>query len=419
MYTKLVVYLFMIKKIILSAAFIIALTHISTAQTKLSTGTWRGALTTTTGKEIPFNFEVSSAGKQQVTIINSTERFKVPGVTGKGDSVFIKMPLFDSEFRLKQTAGKLSGQFIKHLGEKDVAMDFTATAATPYRFFKDAAKPKYNVTGRWSAIIGEGDGRDTTIGEFKQTGAKVTGTFLTTTGDYRFLEGTVAGDQLYLSCFDGGHAFLFTATISDDKTITEGKFYSGATGTDVWTAMRNENAKLPDAYSLAALKPGYKKLAFNFKDLNGKPVSLADTRFKNKVVIVQILGSWCPNCMDETAYLVNYYKKYHAKGVEVVGLAYERTTDFAKSQKTLSQLKNRFDIKYPLLITGYNNNKAETAKSLPMLTKVVGFPTTIIIDKSGDVKKIHTGFSGPGTGNHYTEFISEFEKLTDDLLTEK
>jgi alkyl hydroperoxide reductase subunit AhpC len=123
--------------------------------------------------------------------------------------------------------------------------------------------------------------------------------------------------------------------------------------------------------------------------------------------------------MDETAYMVNYYKKYRLKGVEVIGLAYERTTDFAKSQRTLSQLKNRFDIQYPILITGYTSNKVETAKSLPMLTKVVGFPTTIIIDKNGDVRKIHTGFSGPGTGEHYTEFISEFEKLTDDLLTEK
>jgi peroxiredoxin len=410
----------MIRKFILSAALVVALTQISTAQTKLKTGVWRGALKTANGNEIPFNFNVTNAGgKQQLAIINSTERLKVTDVTTKGDSVFIKMPLFDSDFKLKLSADQLTGQYIRHLGNRDVPMEFSATAATPYRFTKDPAKPKFNVTGRWSAIIGEGDGRDTTVGEFKQTGAKVTGTFLTTTGDYRFLEGTVAGDELYLSCFDGGHAFLFTAKITDDKTLSDGKFFSGVTGKDVWAAVRNENAKLPDAYSLTALKPGYKKLAFSFNDINGKTVSLDDARFKNKVVIVQILGSWCPNCMDETAYMVNYYKKYRSKGVEVIGLAYERTTDFAQSQRTLAQLKNRFDIQYPLLITGFTSNKIETAKSLPMLTKVVGFPTTIIIDKAGDVRKIHTGFSGPGTGVHYTEFISEFEKLTDDLLAEK
>lgn len=410
----------MIKKILLSAVLVIALTHISRAQTKLKTGVWRGVLTTASANQIPFNFDVTNAGNKQVLyVINSTERFKVPDVTTKSDSVFIKMPLFDSEFRLKQSGNTLQGHYIRHLGDRDVPMDFAATAATDWRFFKTPAKTAHNVSGRWSAVIGEGDGRDTTVGEFKQVGQKVTGTFLTTTGDYRFLEGTVSGDSLYLSCFDGGHAFLFTAKITDANTLSEGKFFAGLTGKDTWTAVRNESAKLPDAYSLSALKPGYKKLAFSFKDLNGKMVSLDDERYKGKVVIVQILGSWCPNCMDETAYMVNYYKKYQPRGVEVIGLAYERTTDFAKSQKALAQLKNRFDIKYPILITGYTSNKVETAKSLPALTKVVGFPTTIIIDKSGDVRKIHTGFSGPGTGEHYTEFISEFEKLTDDLLAEK
>ncbi|TWR28535.1 TlpA family protein disulfide reductase [Mucilaginibacter achroorhodeus] len=410
----------MIKKIFTSAAFVAALFQISVAQTKIQTGVWRGVLKTASANEIPFNFDVTTTGNsQQLYIINSTERFKVTDLKTKGDSVLIKMPLFDSEFKLVRKGKQLVGQYIKHLGEKDVPMDFVATPGQKWRFFDNPARADRNVSGRWSAIIGEGDGRDTTVGEFKQTGQKVTGTFLTTTGDYRFLEGTVNGDSLYLSCFDGGHAFLFKANITDNNTITSGQFYSGLTGKTAWTAVRNENAKLPDAYSLTALKPGYKKIDFTFKDLSGKPVSLSDARFKNKVVILQIMGSWCPNCMDETAYMVNYYKKYHSRGVEVVGLAYERTKDFAKSQKAVTQIKNRFNVQYPLLITGYTSNKEETAKSLPALTKVVGFPTTIIIDKKGNVRKIHTGFNGPGTGKHYTEFIAEFEKLTDDLLAEK
>ncbi|QXV66343.1 TlpA family protein disulfide reductase [Mucilaginibacter sp. 21P] len=410
----------MIKKIFTSAVFVAALFQISVAQTKIQTGVWRGVLKTASANEIPFNFDVTTSGNsQQLYIINSTERFKVTDVKTKGDSVLIKMPLFDSEFKLVRKGKQLVGQYIKHLGEKDVPMEFVATPGLKWRFFENPAKADKNVSGRWSAIIGEGDGRDTTVGEFTQTGQKVTGTFLTTTGDYRFLEGTVNGDSLYLSCFDGGHAFLFKANITDNNTITGGQFYSGLTGKTAWTAIRDENAKLPDAYSLTALKRGYKKIDFTFKDLSGKPVSLSDARFKNKVVILQIMGSWCPNCMDETAYMVNYYKKYHNRGVEVVGLAYERIKDFAKSQKAVTQIKNRFNVQYPLLITGYTSNKEETAKSLPALTKVVGFPTTIIIDKKGDVRKIHTGFNGPGTGKHYTEFIAEFEKLTDDLIAEK
>jgi thiol-disulfide isomerase/thioredoxin len=384
---------------------------------KLQNGIWRATLKTATGKFIPFNFEVKdSLGSPRLAIINGAEYFKVPDVKIVDDSVFIHMPLFDSEFKAKLADGVLTGHWIKHLPKKDVAMAFTAETGVDWRFFKAPLKPAFNVNGRWSAIFKSGD---TTVAEFRQQGDKLTGTFLTTTGDYRYLQGTVAGDSLYLSCFDGGHAYLFNAKINDAKTIADGKYYAGYTSVDEWSAVKNDNAKLPDAYSLTVLKPGFKKIAFTFTDLDGKKVSLSDERFKGKVVILQIMGSWCPNCMDETSYLVNFYKKYHPKGVEIIGLAYERSTDFARSKNSLEHVVSHFGIIYPILITGYTNDKKELTKSLPMLSNFLGFPTTIIIDKKGDVRKIHTGFSGPGTGNYYAEFINEFEKLNDDLLAEK
>ncbi|WP_214072909.1 TlpA disulfide reductase family protein [Mucilaginibacter sp. dw_454] len=402
----------------LSLVAVVATFSAANAQAPLKTGIWRGVTQTAAGVDIPFNFEVSNTGgKTQLAIMNGAERFKVTDIKYKGDSVFIHMPLFDSEFKLKQAESNLTGHWIKNTGTKLVAMNFTATANTSWRF-KTVEKPAADITGRWSAPFVSDGKTDLTVGEFKQVGAKVTGTFLSTTGDYRYLEGVINGTDLYLSTFDGGHDYLFTAKVSGDKII-DGKFYAGLSSIDNWSAVKDANAKLPDAYSLTALKPGYKKLAFTFKDLNGKDVSLTDKRFQNKVVIVQILGSWCPNCMDETAYLVNFYKKFQPKGVEVVGLAYERTKDFANSQRTVKQLKSRFNIPYPLLITGYTPSAGDPAKSLPMMAKVVGFPTTIIIDKKGDVRKIHTGFSGPGTGEHYQEFINEFESLITQLSTEK
>ncbi|MBS1521808.1 MAG: TlpA family protein disulfide reductase [Bacteroidetes bacterium] len=407
-------------KNLLFAFLVLLIVNTSFAQSKLKTGIWRGVLSSPSGNNLPFNFDVTDVnGKQQIAIHNGAERFKVTDIRQKGDSVFIHMPLFNSEFRLKYAGGSLNGKWVKHYGDKDAAMDFTATPGQDFRFFKSSEKPAYNITGRWSAIFVSDGKKDTTVGEFKQLGSRVTGTFLTTTGDDRFLEGTVAGNKLYLSTFDGGHAFLFTADIKDGKTIVNGKYYAGYSSLDTWTAVKDANAKLPDAYSLTYLKPGYKKIDFTFPDLTGKKVSLDEPRFKGKVVIVQMLGSWCPNCMDETAYLVNYYKKYHQKGVEIIGLAYERTTDFKKSVPTLTQLKTRFNITYPLLITGYTPGKGDPQKSLPMLADYKGFPTTIIIDKKGNVRKIHTGFSGPGTGKYYEEFTKEFEKLTDDLLAEK
>lgn len=389
--------------------------------TKFNAGIWRGALITESGAEIPFNFDVKdSLGKLSLVIMNSSERFQVDEITRNGDSIHIQMPLFDSEINGVLLDGKINGVWTKHLADKDADMKFYAQADANWRIKQETVQPTTNVSGRWSATFISGDGTDTTIavGEFVQNKTKVTGTFLTPTGDYRFLEGIVEGNQLSLSTFDGSHAFLFTVSIEGDSVMSNGKFYSGFSSIDSFTGKKNDQAKLPDAYGLMFLKNGTKKVNFSFPDLSHKMVSLDDTKFKNKVVIVQMLGSWCPNCMDETVFLTKFYDQNKARGVEVVGLAYERTRDFEKSKKNIDRLKNRFDIKYPLLITGYTNDKGDAAKSLPMLNKVIAFPTMIVIDKKGDVRKIHTGFSGPGTGNHYEEFVNEFDKLINDLLAE-
>lgn len=388
---------------------------------KLDVGTWRGALVAESGIEIPFNFEVvDSLGKPIIYILNSTERFRVDEINITGDSIFVKMPLFDSEFKGVLNDGKIEGFWIKHLADKDDLMNFYAKSNTKWRIKDKAAEPIVNMNGKWETIFISEDGADTTkaIGEFVQNKSKVTGTFLTPTGDYRYLEGMVEGNKFALSTFDGSHAYLFTGKINKDATITEGKFYSGFSYLENFTAKRNNNAVLTDAYSLTFLKDGADKINFTFPNLDGKPVSLTDQKFNNKVVVVQILGSWCPNCMDETAFLSQYYKKNKDRGLEIIGLAYERSKDFEKNKKNIGRLVNRFDIEYDILATGYTNDKEEASKSLPMLNKVVAFPTMIVIDKKGVVREIHTGFSGPGTGKYYVNFVNQFENMMNKLLAE-
>jgi thiol-disulfide isomerase/thioredoxin len=412
----------MLKAFMLFILMIAVIACKSSKQSDFRKGIWRATLKTESGAEIPFNFEVSdSVGKKMITIINGQERFRVNEVMVDNDSVNIKMPLFDSEIKTVIKSGSLSGKWIRHLANKDVSMNFEAEPDASWRFFKANTASKYNLSGRWSSTFISADGKDTTlaIGEFQQDGARLSGTFLTTTGDYRFLEGTVSDNNLYLSCFDGSHAFLFTGKLKNDSILTDGKFYSGFSSIDHWTAKKDDKAMLPDAYSLTALKPGYQKINFSFPDMEGQKTSLSDDKFKNKVLVVQFFGSWCPNCMDETAYLSDFYKKYRDRGVEVVGLAYERSTDLQRSKNNIQRLKDRFGVDYDMLITGYTNDKQEVLKSLPMLNNFMAFPTTILIDKKGDVRKIHTGFSGPGTGNHYTEFVNEFEGTIDGLLAEK
>lgn len=394
----------------------------SSSEGGFQAGIWRGTLKTNSGAEIPFNFEVSdSAGRKVIDIINGKERFRVDEISTLADSVIIQMPLFDSEIRAALKNESLRGRWIKHYADSDEVLQFRANAKDNWRFFKVNTKSKSNISGRWSVVFNTPDPKSSypAVGEFSQEDGKITGTFLTATGDYRFLEGTISDGNLYLSCFDGSHAYLFTAKVLDDNTLADGKFYSGFAALETWTAKRDENAILPDAYSLTNLKAGYDKISFSFPNLDGKKVSIEDEKFKNKIILVQFFGSWCPNCMDETAYLTDFYKKYQPKGVEIIGLAYERSTDFERSKKNVSRLRDRFSVPYDLLITGYTNDKEEVSKSLPMLDKFVAFPTLMIVDKKGKIRKIHTGFSGPGTGSHYTEFVKEFEQTIDDLLKEK
>jgi thiol-disulfide isomerase/thioredoxin len=397
-------------------SFVVLLYSCDKPKHDLSNGIWRAALITEFGAEIPFNFEVKdSASVLYVDIINGDNKLRVDEIIHHDDSVFMRLPFFDAEIKGTITDGKIDGIYIKHLANRDVVMSFYAQHDISWRIKEKLAKPLYDITGKWETKFIKDQDTTLAIGIFKQVDNKVTGTFITKTGDYRFLEGVLDGDELTLSTFDGGFSLLFTAKVNADSTLSEGKYYSGFSSVKDFIAKKNENVKLEDAYSLTYLKDGYDKISFSFPDLNKKIVNLSDDRFKNKVVVIQLLGSWCPNCIDETAFLTSFQEENNFNDVEIVGLAYERTTNFEKSKANLERIVKRFNVKYPILITGYTSDKGEPAKSLPMLNHVMAFPTTIIIDKKGNVNKIHTGFSGPGTGAAYEEYVTEFIKLINDL----
>lgn len=381
----------------------------------LQKGTWLGVIVRSDSIEIPFNFEIKdSIGKLTITIINGNERFKVNQIHTNNDSIFIQLPLFDAEIQGKFSNDAIHGSWIRHLGSSDTSIPFLASSKTSLRFKTHNQPAKFNISGKWETYFGHSE--KLAIGEFKQIGNRLFGTFLTNTGDYRYLEGVVEGNTFYLSTFDGTHAYLFKGKIKDNLTIESGEFYSGNSAMVSFKAVKNNDASLPDSYSLTHLKQGEKTLMFKFPDLNGKEVSLNDSIYKNKVVLVQILGSWCPNCMDETAYLSQFYNNQKNKNVEIIGLSFERTNDFDKSKASLLKVKDRFKVNYPLLVTGYLNDKKEVLKCLPFLQDFSAFPTLIIIDKSGKVDKIHTGFSGPGTGEHFEDFKKEFEQHIQNIL---
>ena len=408
------------REIILVKGFLILGFILSAQQNKnLQNGLWRAVIERTDGNQIVFNFETKdSLGKKILYIRNAAERLLVDDIVVKKDSVFITLPFFESQLRAAIiNNNELKGVWLKRLVDKYQSIPFSAFYNQPFRFQTVGNRTTANASGRWAVrFLDVPKNEEISVGEFVQNGNYVTGTFLNETGDYRFLEGIIDGDSLKLSCFDGGHAFLFTAKVDGDS-ISGGQYFSGLTFKKEWVAKKDASAKLPDEFGLTKLKPGETKFDFSFTDIDRKNVSINDARFKNKVVLIQIMGSWCPNCMDETLMLSKLYNEYKNKGVEVIGLAYERSTDFERSQKSLRSFQKRFDVKYPLLITGVSvNDSLRAEKTLPQLEKIEGFPTTIFINKKGEVEKIHTGFNGPGTGSHYEQQKKEFYDLVNELL---
>lgn len=388
------------------------------AQKNLVTGAWFGNLLREDGKQIRFHFDLKTENQKTVMyIINAAEKIRVDKIRYSADSVWIDMPVFESYFRAKRISDqRWEGSWTSAGSAQWSVMPFIAeTQAT---VSAPALAPAVtDLTGKWAVTLTRPNGTTRpAIGDWQQKGNVLRGTVLAPSGDYRYLTGYVSGDELQLSTFDGSHAFLFTAKINSANQISDGMFYSGATGKEPWVAERNENASLPDAAAVF-MREGEDRLHFRFRDLDKKWVSINDARFKNKVVIIQIMGSWCPNCMDETAFLSEYYRKNKQRGVEVIGLAYEYSTDFERSRSSLRKFKDRFQVQYPLLITGVTvSDTLRTVKTLPQLTPIKAFPTTIFIGKDGKVAKIKAGFKGPGAGAYHEELKKEFAATIDQLL---
>jgi len=368
------------------------------------------------GGNLPFEIELQKINDTLLIayIINGKEKLKLDSTRIKGDSIYIPMEIFESEIVAGINDSTLNGRLTKHNLNKITNFDFIATYGNKPRF-EGIEKANGNISGKWQTVFYKKVDSTNAIGVFEQEGNIINGTFLTPTGDYRYLNGNLFGDSLLLSTFNVSDLYLLKAKRFGDTL--RGGLWSGKAGYKPFVAIKNEKAFLQDAFSLTYLKKGINKIDFTFPDLNGKPVSIDDEKFKGKVIVIQIMGSWCANCMDETNFLAPFYKKNKEKGLEVIGLSFEKSPDLSVSAPKLKKMIKRMGIDYTILLAGKNTSEAASA-ALPMLNKVMSFPTTIIIDKKGKVREVHTGFNGPGTGKYYKEFVEKFENLINKLLVE-
>jgi len=401
------------KSLLLAFIVILASCHKEKPVQKLKQGTYKGILKVQDNEDLPFIFEVEN--EHSLKIFNADEVIVVDEIKYKKDSVFIKLPYFETYIAAKIEGDNFHGQLIEEDRNRSVA--FKTEFGEVNRFNSQNIDFNTDVSGVWEFEFNDYGRIYPAKGEFKQNENIVTGTFRTPSGDYRFLEGIVEGDIIKVSTFDGAHAFLFKAHVTDTTMV--GDFYSGNHSKETFTGKRNKNFELPDEYTLTFIKEGYNTFNFSFPDLEGNIVSLSDNRFKDKVVLIQLMGSYCPNCLDETKFYSKFHEANKDRGLEIVALAFENAKTKEKAISAINRMKNKVGLNYPILLAQVGtNDKAKAREKLPMLNHVLSYPTTVFIDKKGMVRKIHTGFNGPATGQKYLDFQEEFNNFVNTLLNE-
>jgi thiol-disulfide isomerase/thioredoxin len=336
------------------------------------------------------------------------------------DSLFrIKMPLFNTALEGRiLTDSTFEGVWKDFSRDADYSINFRGQRTALSNITCDPGmedsgnKSVYDVT--FSPLSPEDISK--AVGEFYRKNDRLVGTFMTESGDYRYLQGYHTGSSMELSSFDGAHLFYFCANVTNDS-LTDGKFYSGKHWQEDWEAGLNAGARLRDPDSLTYVTR--REESFRFYAFNGEQDSVLfdSSFFRNKVTIVQIFGSWCPNCTDESLFMKELYARHQHQGLEIIPVAFERTIDFQVSKNAVMNQFRELGLQYAPYFGGIGG-KGNAAKVFSQLNTISSFPTTIFIDKSGKVRKIHTGFYGPGTGEHYLNNTAELSAFVESLLAE-
>jgi thiol-disulfide isomerase/thioredoxin len=370
--------------------------------------------------QLPFEILVNEhSGSFQLTVINGEEEI----VLSKpkkivGDSLEVEFPYFRSILRFQIHSKKEIRGSWYNLYKKNYRIPFVAKFnPKKLRFSHIPVKAERSFfKGKWEVHFEPGtSGTYPAVGMFEQDDKKnsLTGTFLTETGDYRYLSGNATKDSLYLSCFDGSHAFLLKAAFQNDSLY--GTFYSGNHWSSEWIGFKNDLFELKSPEELTY--PTNQPLQFELQTLDGSTYSYPNKDLEGKVVIIQIMGSWCPNCLDESHYYKQLYNNYHDKGLEILSVGYEIGDSFDDHKANILKLKEKLNLEFTFLVGG-NAKKALASEHFSALNEVISFPTSIYIGRDGTIRRVHTGFNGPGTGQLYKDYVQQTNALIESLLAE-
>jgi len=370
---------------------------------KLELGNYVGRLEVENNKYLPFNFSVTN--DSTLVVQNSSEIVDF-SIVYSNDSIFIKSKVFEGFIKGVLVENKINGFFTIESLDRSVPF---SSYKNNNRFNIDFDENKKLTLNRWKFTFNPNkDNASFSVGIFNSIGEnEISATFRTTTGDYGYMHGGYKENKIVLSTFNGSRAYLFEAEMNKDSI--EGVMYAGNHSKTIVKGVLDNDFELSNEYSLTSLKGKNQKFDFSFENTLGKLISIDDEFYDGKSMVVQLMGSWCSNCLDESKFYVDYMNKNELKDIEFVALAFEYAKTKDNALNSIRKLKKQLGINYPILLAQYgSSDKSRALEKFPMLNKIISYPTTIFLDKNKDVIKIHTGFNGPATGEKYTEFINEF-----------
>ena len=362
-------------------------------------------------KSIPCRIELKT--DVQWEIVNGVERIPIE-IKWRKDSTFkSSLPLFNTYFEGKKEKGILTGEWVDPTRTGDYRIPFQIVNNKIREFDTKVHIPvhaKYKIVfedDSVPAILDMAVVREEFV---------VYGTVLTETGDYRYLQGEpFENNMFYLSAFDGTHLFYLAGQLVDNKI--EGVFMSGKHYMAKFTGEADATFELRKADELTWMKNPKETLELKLNTDIKTERSFGENDWKGKVTLVQIMGTWCPNCTDESRFVKSMYEKYHAQGLEVVPVSFERGSDKQVAFTRINSQAKQMALPYPVYLgSGADSPQKAAAIVFSQLNHVMSFPTLILIGKDGKVKKVWTGFYGPGTGVYYKEHTAEIEDAVLRLL---
>jgi len=353
--------------------------------------------------------EFSGSGRDlQGSFFNGDE--KVTSTSGRFDNqrLILNFDYYAGKLEAVWKDGQLTGSYARPSGSYPLhAKRFTPAPA--------AHRNVPSIAGVWEVEVKSSKGELAWRLIVRQSGSEATAAILRVDGDTGTLTGNWRDGKFVLSHFSGARPFLLEV-----KPQSDGSLRIVQNG-EAMTARRPADARakgLPepaDPSRHTSVKDPAERFHFAFPDLSGRLVSDTDARFRDKVVIVAIGGSWCPNCHDEAPFLAELDRQYRSQGLEIVALSFEEAEQL-KDPVRLRAFVRRYGIEFTVLLAG---ETSELNDKLPQAVNLNSWPTTFFLGRDGKVRSVHAGFAGRASGEYHNRLKQEVTELLERLLNEK